>query len=276
MYPVDFAEYSGSGSPFVACSICEFNVAHVSLEPCGHNICATCITECLNIVQDKSFSCSLCLTHVQGFHLVHESPPLNIPPNAPQPQQAYNPPINKDTWAVLRIDNVPWDLTPEAAIAWIGEPTARVHVLLDNTGKTLSHAFVEVTGDRAKMVLCRVRNKVLGAGKRARYVTVTVSSDEELMAALFPSWVGSFRERSPSVSGLETSKMTEAYRTGLITPEEIESLRHLIFSPTSHFLKDPRLPSYKLLSILQTLPDNETFCSLQTRCVLFGIVVSPT
>lgn len=76
------------------------------------------------------------------------------------------------------------DLTPEAAIAWIGEPTARVHVLLDNTGKTLSHAFVEVTGDRAKMVLCRVRNKVLGAGKRARYVTVTVSSDEELMAAV--------------------------------------------------------------------------------------------
>ena len=101
---------------------------------------------------------------------------------------------------VLRIDNVPWDITPPAISAWLQQPVVRAHVLLDRKGKTMSHAFVELqTEDIARAVLrgeaaydTGVRNaygryersSVLGSGKRARGVTVTRSGQEELMRAV--------------------------------------------------------------------------------------------
>jgi hypothetical protein len=104
---------------------------------------------------------------------------------------------------VLRIDNVPWvrlsspcprndllkcrcqDITPPAIISWLKQPVVRVHVLLDSKGKTLSHAFVEVGDENvAKALLRTAQNSVLGKGKRARGVTVTMSGQEELMRAV--------------------------------------------------------------------------------------------
>lgn len=92
---------------------------------------------------------------------------------------------------------------------WLGQPVKsieRVHVLLDRKGKTLSHAYVEVKGqEHARRILrgevgasdaClpkstnsevltpKKRSGVLGKGRRARGVTVTRSSQEELMAAV--------------------------------------------------------------------------------------------
>jgi hypothetical protein len=62
---------------------------------------------------------------------------------------------------------------------------ARVHVLLDHKGKTLSHAFVEVAGEEAARAALRgAQNSVLGKGRRARGVTVTRSGQEELMRAV--------------------------------------------------------------------------------------------
>lgn len=102
---------------------------------------------------------------------------------------------------VLRIDNVPWvsclgsrdlvaevtyqDITPLAIAAWLKHPIVRGHVLLDEKGKTLSHAYVELaTEEIAKAALQSVQNTVLGKGTRARGVTVTRSSQEELMRAV--------------------------------------------------------------------------------------------
>ena len=60
-----------------------------------------------------------------------------------------------------------------------------MHVLLDRKGKTLSHAYVEMANaDAAKAALRSAQNSVLGRGKRARGVTVTKSSQEELMKAV--------------------------------------------------------------------------------------------
>lgn len=68
---------------------------------------------------------------------------------------------------------------------WIKQPVERVHVLLDRKGKTLSHAYVEMASpEAAKTVLRSSKNAVLGKGKRARGVTVTKSSQEELMRAV--------------------------------------------------------------------------------------------
>ncbi len=105
---------------------------------------------------------------------------------------------------VLRIDNVPWvrrqvtytgafsltyalvqDITPPAIAAWLKHPVERVHVLLDRKGKTMSHAFAEMVDElAAKAALRTSQNSVLGRGKRARGVTVTRSSQEELMRAV--------------------------------------------------------------------------------------------
>jgi hypothetical protein len=115
--------------------------------------------------------------------------------------------------AVLRIDNVPWvrlfyfcavskaiisdwslqDITPRQITGWLQQPVERVYVLLDNKGKTLSHAYVEVKDPAVAGAILRgetsrpnaygrkERGSVLGRGKRARGVTVTRSTQEELM-----------------------------------------------------------------------------------------------
>lgn len=71
--------------------------------------------------------------------------------------------------------------------SWLKQPVARAHVLLDRKGKTLSHVFVEMANeDAAKVALRTTQNSVLGQGKRARGVTVTRSSQEELMKAVSP------------------------------------------------------------------------------------------
>ena len=68
---------------------------------------------------------------------------------------------------------------------WLKHPVEHVHVLLDRKGKTLSHAFAEMVDEAAaKSALRTSQNSVLGRGKRARGVTVTRSSQEELMKAV--------------------------------------------------------------------------------------------
>jgi len=70
-------------------------------------------------------------------------------------------------------------------ISWLKQPVTNAHVLLDRKGKTLSHVFVEMLNeDAAKVALRTTQNCVLGQGKRARGVTVTRSSQEELMKAV--------------------------------------------------------------------------------------------
>ena len=65
---------------------------------------------------------------------------------------------------------------------WVATPVDRIHVLIERkTGKTLSHAFIELCLEDAKVALRTCQNKVLGSGKRTRPVSVTMSTQEELM-----------------------------------------------------------------------------------------------
>lgn len=124
-----------------------------------------------------------------------------------------------------------------------------VHVLLDRKGKTLSHAFFEVADeDIAKAALRGTQNSVLGKGKRARGVTVTRSSQEELMRSvsffllfhpevrltwvqLFPSWQGNFDGARPSLAGLDNDQVISTLETGLISESELKTLSLLVRSP---------------------------------------------
>ncbi|KAI8986901.1 hypothetical protein BD414DRAFT_487416 [Trametes punicea] len=176
---------------------------------------------------------------------------------------------------VLRIDNVPWDITPPAIAKWLKYPVERVHVLLDRKGKTLSHAFAEMIDEEAaKAALRASQNSVLGKGKRARGVTVTRSSQEELMRALFPSWQGNFDGSRPSLAGLSNESVISTLQRGLVSEAELNSLLHLIKSPDSHFLKVPSLPFYSLISILSKFPaddDSRVFWSGNLRDSLYEI-----
>lgn len=131
----------------------------------------------------------------------------------------------------------------------------RVHVLLDRKGKTLSHAYVELSSEEsARTALRTAQNSVLGRGKRARGVTVTRTGQDELMKALFPSWQGRFDGCRPSLAGLTRELYIAALDHGLMSESEIGALLHLIRSPDSHFLKEPSLPFHSLLSILTKFP----------------------
>ncbi|PSR71453.1 hypothetical protein PHLCEN_2v12720 [Hermanssonia centrifuga] len=147
--------------------------------------------------------------------------------------------------SVLRIDNVPWDITPPAIAAWLRHPVERVHVLLDRKGKTQSHAYAEmVSPDAAKAALRTSQNSVLGKGKRARGVTVTRSNQEELMRAvsrsaehlrvitlmfsapqLFPSWKGTFDGARPSLANLDNEHVIATLQHGLISDSELKAGR---------------------------------------------------
>ncbi|KAI0777753.1 hypothetical protein BD413DRAFT_468048 [Trametes elegans] len=181
-----------------------------------------------------------------------------------------------DERVVLRIDNVPWDITPPAIARWLKYPVERVHVLLDRKGKTMSHAFAEmVNEDAAKAALRSSQNSVLGKGKRARGVTVTRSSQEELMRALFPSWQGNFDGSRPSLAGLSNENVISTLQRGLTSEAELNALLHLIKSPDSHFLKVPSLPFYSLISILSKFPaddDSRVFWSGNLRDSLYAAV----
>lgn len=124
------------------------------------------------------------------------------------------------------------DITPPSVVAWLKHPVKRVHILLDRKGKTLSHAYVEMPDeDAARASLRTAQNSVLGKGKRARGVTVTRSSQEELMKSLFPSWQGPFDGCRPSLAGLSNEQVVSALEHGLVSEAELKALLHLIRSP---------------------------------------------
>lgn len=76
------------------------------------------------------------------------------------------------------------DVTPIVIEKFINRPIIEAHVLLDVKGKTLSHAFVQLSLEDARTALRSSQNAILGQGRRARAVTVTLSSQEELMIAV--------------------------------------------------------------------------------------------
>ncbi|KAJ7832152.1 hypothetical protein B0H14DRAFT_2803536 [Mycena olivaceomarginata] len=150
------------------CSYCAAVSKQLALlSPCTHALCPPCFTSALNIVDQ------------------------NLGPLRPS-----HPSTNNEDAVVLRIDNIPWTITPPAILSFLGVPSspgARAHILLDRLGKTQSHAFVELPSSAVACAVLRGEHRVtpkLGDGRRARDVTLTLSSSAALMAALFDSPFG--------------------------------------------------------------------------------------
>ncbi|KAJ1306808.1 hypothetical protein OPQ81_007794 [Rhizoctonia solani] len=271
------------------------------LEPCQHQICASCVTGSLNVVGEKDMICMYCLSPIESFKIsrsigrIHSgispqdststnsshqvacvqhcltsdgpSSLISLPPQSQDsPVLGAEPPI-----VVLRIDNVPWDVTPPMIEKWLGNPTLICHVLLDRVdGRTLNHAYVETTTEYARSALRTHQNKVLGYGRRARAVTITLSNQEELMHALFPSWPGRFEGALPIYDASPTD-LQPPPPVDLLTDAELGIIMHLIQSPKSHFLKLPSLAYWSLLSVLAKIPVPDVFAPGTMPDVLFDI-----
>ncbi|KAJ7888779.1 hypothetical protein B0H13DRAFT_2041997 [Mycena leptocephala] len=217
-----------------------------SLSPCAHALCPACFASALNILDQSSMRCVVCCATVSTFGIVR-SPIFMLPISPPSSPSAERDPV------VLRIDNIPWDITPPAILTFLGVSStsgAHAHVLLDRLGKTLSHAFVELpTEDVACSVLrSKHRTPVLGFGRRTRFVTLTRSSQSALMAALFPSWAGA--------SDGSSSQLTD--------------LGCLMCTPDAYFVKAPGLPFYALVSLLAKFPT----CRVDLRDLLYDLTLT--
>ncbi|KAJ7275074.1 hypothetical protein C8J57DRAFT_1127890 [Mycena rebaudengoi] len=262
-----------------SCAVASKQLA--TLSPCSHALCSSCLTSALNIVDQSSMTCVVCRAIVDTFGLIR-SPP------SPTPAQSFlmpfsppSSPISHDNApVVLRIDNVPWDITPPAILSFLGVSPAsgaRAHVLLDRLGKTLSHAFVELPTEDAARAVLRGEHRaapVLGSGRRARAVTLTRSSQPALMAALFPSWAGAFDGPSPSLAGVSTPFLPGALEGGLIRESELTDLLYLMRSQDARFVKVPALPFHALASILAKFPtdrDSRVFWGAGLRDLLYDV-----
>ncbi|KAF9520274.1 hypothetical protein BS47DRAFT_748955 [Hydnum rufescens UP504] len=260
---------------------------------CSHSLCSSCFTASLNIVGEKEFSCVLCSEPVLDFRfLSSKSPAVGDIGSANGSPEISGPPLPSHTTfldpvlqsssselSVLRLDDVPWDVTPFMLSSWADIPALQAHVLLDCDGKTLSHAYIEASAQVSRKILLNCRNKVLGSGKRARRVTITASSQDELMQQLFPSWGGTFEDASPTLSNVPASQVSSVMNTGLLSTCDVDGMKKLIFQPDSRYVKDPSLPFHALISVINKFPsggDSRVFWNYVIRDSLFNLVYSAT
>ncbi|KAJ7789682.1 hypothetical protein B0H14DRAFT_2943683 [Mycena olivaceomarginata] len=220
------------------CSYCAAVSKQLALlSPCTHALCPPCLTSALNIVDQVPMCCAVCGSNV----------------------------------VVLRIDNIPWTITPPAILSFLGVPSspgARAHILLDRLGKTKSHAFVELPSSAVAGAVLRGEHRAtpkLGDGRRARDVTLTLSSPAALTAALFDS---PFGRPAPFLTG-GASPGTHTCNS------ELTVLISLIRNPNPRFVKTPSLPFYLLTSMLSKIPaDGDCHLLWTGSGILYDITIT--
>ncbi|KAG0007997.1 hypothetical protein BGZ80_003975 [Entomortierella chlamydospora] len=139
-----------------------------------------------------------------SFTILPDLPPA-VPPTSPTTKAIQ--------WAVVRVTNIPWDISLQDMHSFFsGFPfppehllSQNVHILMDRaTGKTFNSAFIELalTPHQAGMVASARNLKVL----KGRLVTVELSSQDELLRAVFPKWIGQFLHGDPMIPGVRQKK----------------------------------------------------------------------
>ncbi|GAB5587567.1 hypothetical protein Unana1_02467 [Umbelopsis nana] len=167
-------------------------------------------------------------------------------------------------WSVVKISNaskfgIPWDVSIPQVIQFFKnikfppphQHSHFVHILADrSSGKTISSAYVEtVSHSEAQRAVTTLNRKPL----KGRLVQVTLSSQDELLSALFPSWNGDFIQGMaiPSEQGAVQSKAGHTF----ITRQEINSLLTICRNYKIHFSrKCPERPFENIMSIVCKYP----------------------
>ncbi|CDZ96207.1 Nucleotide-binding, alpha-beta plait [Phaffia rhodozyma] len=186
------------------CGCCEDEIKKdgVKIGPCACVVCKQCFTSGMNVVCDVAggiMRCPSCTTTVNDFSTF--SPPKQETSSKVQPkvQTRVLPSINDQSNmpVILRFDNASWDVTPEMIIDFLPEnaladPSQNphpIHLLINPfDGKTKDFFFVEVVSkSAAAAVIKSCQSTILGEGRRARPVTITLSNLTELRREIQPT-----------------------------------------------------------------------------------------
>ncbi|KAK4047184.1 hypothetical protein OIO90_006293 [Microbotryomycetes sp. JL221] len=155
------------------------------------------------------------------------------------------------SWPVVRIDNIPWDITVAEVEDWLPEnclpPVANcfmsVHILCNRTdGRTLNQCYVEVESMEAARTVVRLRD---GQKMRSRWVHVTVSGPAELLSTLFPTYAPGFNGAVANFASKPCPLLLQTELNGLLSLCKLES---------SHAIKVMERPYFNIVSILHKFP----------------------
>ncbi|KAF9912151.1 hypothetical protein EC991_000561 [Linnemannia zychae] len=210
-----------------------------------------------------------------SFPILPDLPPA-VPPTRPRAEAIQ--------WAVVRVTNIPWDVSLQDMLGFFtGLPyppehllAQNIHILMDRTsGKTFNSAFVELalTTRQAGMVAQARNQRVL----KGRQVSVELSSQDELLRSVFPKWIGDFANGEPLIPGeraidqgmaeriekdsqsvaswhLDSTKQTHP-TPPFVTRDEINALLVICRNYKLHFSrKCAERPFENILSILAKYP----------------------
>ncbi|KAM0752175.1 hypothetical protein T439DRAFT_355048 [Meredithblackwellia eburnea MCA 4105] len=194
----------------------------------------------------------------------HEHSSPLVPTSLPSP-----------SWPVVRVDNIPWNLSIEDVEKWIPASIPRlsisqhalpIHILCNRTdGRTHNYCFIELpTQDTAHSL---VRHFSHGSSKiNNRPVSVVLASQTELLAAVFPSW-------SPGFVGVDAVERGSDEQE-MLTERELAGILELCKLESPHAAKAPERPFLQLASILLKFPWRQTKLYDPTR--LFGPILAAT
>ncbi|KAI9760583.1 MAG: Arp complex subunit [Chaenotheca gracillima] len=182
-------------------------------------------------------------------------------------------------WGVVKISNIPYAATRNEVLAFLGRNArvigfsdrGAVHILMDrNTGKTLE-CFVEFVSHGDAMIALTRFERARDAGRHPRignrHANVELSSQEELMASLFPrakcvDWEG----QHPRVYET-TEPFNSGFKTFITSEELVMTVRHAETPARSPFAtKCPQRVFESMISTLMKFPWWATpYISLSTR-----------
>ncbi|GAA5920823.1 hypothetical protein JCM3775_003966 [Rhodotorula graminis] len=194
------------------------------------------------------------------------------------PPVAWRANIN---WPVVRLDNVPWELTVDEVEAWLppgtlasdrtgttggaadtieevqvdegrvgdGEGvTLAVHILCNRAdGRTLNQAYIECSSRAAARKIVRLRD---GFKLRNRTIHVAMSSQGELLGTVFPTYLPGFDGLEP----LSIDRRRTVAPIPLLVQTELTGLLNLCRLESMHARKAPERPFFNLVTLLEKMP----------------------
>ncbi|BGP42797.1 hypothetical protein JCM10449v2_006809 [Rhodotorula kratochvilovae] len=179
-------------------------------------------------------------------------------------------------WPVVRLDNVPWEVTVDEIEAWLpsgclardsgagagaqegGEEgprggegegvTLAVHVLCNRAdGRTLNQAYVECSSRAAARKIVRLRD---GVRLRSRPVHITIASQGELLGTVFPTYRPGFDGLAP----LPSARTRGSPPIPLLVQTELTGLLNQCRLESAHAKKVPERPFFNIVTLLEKMP----------------------
>ncbi|ORZ02501.1 hypothetical protein BCR43DRAFT_481644 [Syncephalastrum racemosum] len=173
-----------------------------------------------------------------------------------------------EPYPVIRISNIPWSITLtelRSLVSHVNMPSPdehaqNVHVIINkSTGKTMADAYIEVLSEQDVQ---KAVNSYKHPPIKGRKVFIVPSSQDQMLADLFPEWPGQFvhgvpvlDNKEPPTSIVDDDEATAPPPPPLIQRQEFESLLQICRNFKVHFSrKCGERPFENFISLLVKFP----------------------